>query len=201
MQLKSSFSGYPFPTDLTKEVILFRRKFAETEIILKPLHLSRDIKTIHKWVNMPYAKEFWQMAGSIGELYTFYEKLMQSGKAYSLVAFLNNTPVAQIDYYDVPFDEVKNFYDYKENDHGIHLLMAPNKLPVKSLTPHVMITALAFLFSLGIPRIMGEPDAANEKANKLVQKVGFSFIGQIKMSYKVANLYQYTQEDFLRKHG
>ncbi|MFX7895063.1 GNAT family protein, partial [Acinetobacter baumannii] len=72
---------------------------------------------------------------------------------------------------------------------------------VKGLTSQVMITALAFMFSLGIFIIMGEPDAANEKANKLVKKVGFSFLVQINMYYKVSNLYQYTREDFLRKHG
>ncbi|WP_346239590.1 GNAT family N-acetyltransferase [Niabella insulamsoli] len=201
MSIDISQNDFPFPTNLSAQVQLYRKEFSDKQITLKPLHLTRDIKTIHKWVNKPYAQTFWQMQGSIEILYAHYEKLLQSGKCYSLMAFLKDKPVAQIDYYATRFDEIYDLYEYEDNDYGIHLLMGPNKSAIKNLTPDVMVTALSFLFSIGIQRIMGEPDAANEKANKLVQKVGFRFIRQIQMSYKTANLYEYRKEAFLKIHG
>jgi RimJ/RimL family protein N-acetyltransferase len=185
-----------------KDIILFRRNFPETgnELVVKPLHLPRDIHIIHEWVNQPRAKKFWQMEGSVENLYRHYEDFLNAGTGYSLMCFLDNKPVAQIDYYKVAADEVKEHFDYKETDFGIHLLMGNYNQPIAHLTREVMITALAFLFTLDIDRIIGEPDAQNEKANKLVVDVGFRFIKTIQMSYKTANLYMFYKGDFINKY-
>lgn len=193
---------FPFFSEPMKDIILFRRKLSliEKDLIVKPLHLPRDINTIHQWVTQPYAKEFWQMDGPVETLYHHYEDFLNSGTGYSLMFFLDDHPVAQIDYYKVSGDEVKIHYEYEETDFGIHLLMGTFKSPVADLSKHVMITALAFLFSLDIRRIIGEPDARNIKANNLVQDVGFRFIKQIEMSYKTANFYIYDKNDFMIKY-
>jgi hypothetical protein len=73
--------------------------------------------------------------------------------------------------------------------------------PIAHLTRDVMVTALAFLFTLDIERIIGEPDVQNDKANKLVIDVGFRFIKPIQMSYKTANLYIFDKADFIRRYG
>jgi len=193
---------FPVFSELMKDIILFRRKLPDgKELIIKPLHLPRDINMIHKWVNRPEAKTFWQMDGSIEDLYRHYEEFLNAGTGYSLMCFLDDKPVAQIDFYKVATDEVKEHFDYKETDFGIHLLMGKYNTPVADLTRNVMITALAFLFTLDIGRVVGEPDARNTKANKLVMDVGFNFVKTIQMSYKTANLYLYDKADFISRYG
>lgn len=141
------------------------------------------------------------MEGSVEDLYLHYEDFLNAGKGFSLVCFLEDNPVAQIDYYKVSTDEVKEYFDYRETDFGIHLLMGIFHTPVSHLSRDVMITALAFLFTLDIGRVIGEPDALNEKANKLVVDVGFRFIKTIQMSYKTANLYLFDKVDFIKRYG
>ena len=193
---------FPFFSEQMKDVILFRRKLPviEKELVIKPLHLPRDINVIHQWVNQPYAKAFWQMDGPIEALYHHYENFLSSGTSYSLMCFLDNQPVSQVDYYKVSVDEVRNHFAYEETDFGIHLLMGKYNSRVADLSRNVMITALAFLFTLDIGRIVGEPDALNLKANKLVEDVGFRFIKAIQMSYKTANLYLYDKTDFMNRY-
>lgn len=195
-------NAFPFFSEEMKNIILFRRKLPEIEkdLIIKPLHLPRDINTIHQWTSQPSAKPFWQMDGPVEDLYTHYELFLNAGTGYSLMCFLEDNPIAQIDYYKVAADEVKEHFDYKETDFGIHLLMGNYSEPIPHLTRDVMITALAFLFTLDIDRVIGEPDAQNEKANKLVVDVGFRFIKTIQMSYKTANLYMFNKADFINRY-
>lgn len=192
-----------FFSEQMKKIVLFRRKLQNgKELIIKPLHLPRDIKTIHNWVNKPYAKAFWQMEGSADDIYLHYENFLNAGTGYSLMCFLEDKPIAQVDYYKAATDEIKEHFDYCETDFGIHLLMGSYKKPIAHLGRDVMITALAFLFTLtDIERIVGEPDARNEKANQLVVDVGFRFIKTIQMSYKTANLYMFEKTDFIKKYG
>lgn len=196
-------NAFPFFSEEMKEIIFYRSKLhkIEKDLIIKPLHLPRDINTIHQWVNQAYAKAFWQMDGPVEGLYRHYEDFLNAGTGYSLMCFLEEKPVAQVDYYKVSVDEVRNHFDYRETDFGIHLLMGKSNSPVADLSRNVMITALAFLFTLDIGRVIGEPDALNVKANKLVEDVGFRFIKPIRMSYKTANLYIYDKADFMDRHG
>lgn len=186
-----------------KEIILYKRKMPETgnDLVIKPLHLPGDIGIIHQWANSTRARQFWQMEGPVEKLYRYYEDFLNSGKGYSLMCLLLDKPIAQIDFYKVATDEVKEHFDYRETDFGIHLLMGNYDKPVSHLTREVMITGLAFLFTLDIDRIFGEPDALNTKANKLVIDVGFRFIKTIQMSYKTANLYCYNKTDFVNRYG
>lgn len=187
--------------DLAK-MVFHRKTFPEHgyEVIIKPLCLDRDIQTIHRWVNEPYAHRYWQMQGKIEELYLHYEKFLDSGIGYSLICFLRDKPMAQVDFYDVTADEIKDLYDARPGDHGIHVLMAPYQKPVPRLSANVVIACISFLFTLSIDRIIGEPDADNDRANDLVKRVGFRFMKQVQMSYKKANLYCYSREDFLKEH-
>ena len=191
-----------FSPQLQKNMVLYQRQLpgSDQKLEIRPLHLARDIRLLHSWVNLPYARAYWQMQGPVGRLYRHYEDFLNSGKGYSLMVFLQGRPVAQSDFYQVMSDELKEHYACQENDYGIHLLMGPCHTPIKGLTPNVMLTLLAFLFSLSIERVAGEPDIRNEKANRLVESIGFRFVKTIEMSYKTANLYLLERDDFFRRY-
>lgn len=184
-----------------KNIELFKRNFEDYTITIKPFSLIDHLDILYDWVNREYAKKFWGMHGSKKELYQHYDEFLESGRGYSLLFFIGKKPVAFVDYYQVQEDEVIKFYDFKESDFGIHLLMAPiSGAPISELSKNVMITCLSFMFNLNVDRVIGEPDINNKPANELVKKVGFRFLKEIEMSYKKANLYYYNKADFIAEH-
>jgi hypothetical protein len=160
--------------EFKRETVLHVQQFPDYTLEIRPLSLTRDIAVLHRWVNMDYAKTFWQMEGSYARIYHHYEKFLASGLGDSLMFF------------------------YPGNI-GIHLLMGPPTSPVKGLTTHVMLCGISYLFILGAQRIIGEPDINNTNANELVKRAGFEFVKPITLSYKTANLYFLEKANFLKK--
>lgn len=207
MTEKTNFGGYPKDNPLfnirgLSQMTFLTRPFPVEgyELAVKPLYPVRDIPTIHGWVNAPYALEYWQMPWSEEKLFRYYKTFLNSGAGYSLMFFIGDKPVAQINFYHVMSDEIKTFYDAKPNDYGIHVLMGRYKKPIARLSTNVVITCLYYLFSLSVDRVIGNPDSSNKRANELAQRVGFQFIKTVQMSYKEANLYRYTRVDFFNDH-
>ena len=180
--------------------ILYKKSFAGKNCVisLRLLSIKKDIELIYNWVNQEYAKRFWQMDGRpIDQLKETYQYIMLSDFAQSYLALLDNVPICQLDVYHALQDEVSLFYNAQEGDYGVHLLMAPNKKKISNLTIHVFQTFLEYFFSHSeVKRIVGEPDAANMNANKLVKTLGFQFQHKIAMSYKTANFYTCTRDNF-----
>lgn len=187
--------------ELKRTTVLHVQQFSAYTLEVRPLSLTRDIPVLHKWVNMEYAKTFWQMEGSYKKLYNHYEHFLASGLGDSLMFFYqgNPKPVGQMDFYNPRLDEVGSRYEVGEDDIGVHLLMGPPTNPVKGLTTNVMRCGISYLFESGAKRIIGEPDAGNVNANELVKRIGFRFIKPITLSYKTANLYILEKTEFLKK--
>lgn len=187
--------------DLKRKTVLHVQQFSDYRLEIRPLSLTRDITVLHQWVNMDYTKKFWQMEGSYTQIYHHYDKFLSSGAGDSLMFFFSgsSTPVAQVDFYNPMLDELGTMYDVQEDDIGIHLLMGPPVQPVKGLTTNVMLCCISYLFIMGAKRIIGEPDMNNEKANKLVKRVGFEFVKPVTLSYKTANLYFLEKDQFLKR--
>lgn len=187
--------------ELKRTILLHVQQFSSYALEVRPLSLTRDIPVLHKWVNMKYAKTFWQMDGSYKRLFNHYEQFLASGLGDSLMFFYpgNPMPVAQMDFYNPKLDEVGNMYEVHEDDVGVHLLMGPPTNPVKGLTTNVMRCGISYLFESGAKRIIGEPDKNSINANELVKRVGFQFIKSVELSYKTANLYILEKTEFLKR--
>lgn len=179
------------PTD-TKKV------FSKNNIQFRSLDLGTDISLIHDWVTQPYTHRFWQLNVSREKVYALYKNILRDPDGHSFIGLWDHQPICQVDVYRVMADEVHNHIpDAMENDCGMHLLMAPAKYPVTGLTRSVLTTFLHFYFSFPGAQIMyGEPDIENDKANQLVKSCGFTFLKNIPMSYKTANLYSITKQQF-----
>ncbi len=177
---------------------LFAKRFRSSTISLRSLDPEHDLRKIHKWVCLPYAKRFWQLDVGFAELHALYSSVMQCRHTHSIVAVYNNQLVAQVDLYHAPADEVSKCYAAGPNDYGIHFLMAPATERIPSFSTAVFSTAVEWLFGFAcVQRIIGEPDSLNEKANALVQRVGFRFQHPIALPDKLANLYFCKRSDFI----
>ena len=180
------------------------RKTADT-LSFRIVSLKTDLAVMHRWANHPHAKKYWQMDKTSAALYNYYFSQMDKNLGIVLLCCLNDAlPLAQIDIYHVIKDELGQCYEAAAHDYGVHLLMAPYReilckinLPLKKPAVHILKSTVELLFAYNtVQRIIVEPDKANTVANRLAQQAGFTFMKTIKLSYKVANLYQYKRSRY-----
>lgn len=178
-------------------------------LFIRPVDLERHIGIIHHWANLPYSSRFWQMQGDRASLYEYYRDKVKDIQYRIFFVCLEEMPIALFEVYRSADDEVSRYYDFGQNDYGIHLMMAPYrellgivKGRVRGISIDVLITILQYLFTFSsIENIVAEPDSENKGACDLATKVGFSFLKKITMSYKNANLYLFNKEEFSKLHG
>lgn len=183
--------------------IFFSRMFhsLESPVSLRSLDIETDLTVIHQWVNLDYAKQFWQMNVGLQELSAYYATIMTAPATHSIVAVYKCQLIAQIDLYKATQDVVGKLFQATEYDYGVHFLMAPNQLRIPSLSTIIFSTVIEFLFQCAcVKRVIGEPDSSNAKANALVQRIGFRFQKRITLPDKEANLYFCDRSGFIPFH-
>jgi RimJ/RimL family protein N-acetyltransferase len=169
---------------------LYSTESLNGRLSFRSLDLEKDIDTVFSWVNQEYARAFWQMNGSKEVLKNTYRDLLDNPHAHSFIALLKDQPVGQIDLYLVEADELSNHVDTAENDCGLHILMLPPRESKKNLAKDVLSAFIEFFFShANAGKLYAEPDAANATANLLAKNTGFTFLKEIDLSSKTANLY------------
>lgn len=169
----------------------------QKEISFRSMNLDTDLEMIHQWVNMDYTQKFWRLEGSSEKLYNLYYSIQRNSNGHSYIGLLDGSPVCQLDVYRVMADEINATISSGIHDCGFHLMMAPNKHPVKGLTVEVVKSFLFHFFSFNTPAVMyAEPDIRNQRSNQLLQRLGFEYLYPVKMSYKEAYLYSITKQKF-----
>jgi RimJ/RimL family protein N-acetyltransferase len=166
-------------------------------ISIRSLQIEKELPIIHQWVNLPYAQAYWQMAGPYEKLETIYSAIQENPHAHSFVGYLGEELVCQMDIYQVGIDELIDHLPGEDDQCGIHFLMAPLSRRVPGLSIQLFQLALHYYFSFpGSEKMFGEPDHQNQKANELVNCIGFQFLRTIELSYKKANLYVMEKQAF-----
>jgi hypothetical protein len=174
---------------------------AEKKFAFRSLVPDTDIDFLFDWVNMPYSRKFWQMDGSISNLYALLRESVDHPSQHSFIGLYNDHPVCQIDLYDVACDELKEHIICESNDCGLHLLMCPPSQMTRGLSLAMLRHFMQFYFSFPVAaRLFAEPDRANGFANRLAVKAGFQFVKTVQLSYKTANLYSVTKAQFYGAH-
>lgn len=190
-----------FPKPPLSNKPIYSATEADRTFAFRSLVPDTDIDFLFEWVNMPYSRKFWQMDGSISNLYALLSESVDNPRQHSYIGLLNDRPVCQVDLYDVLRDELKAHIDYQPNDCGLHLLTAPPRQSQKGLSLDMLRHFLRFYFSFEqTERLFAEPDHQNVLANRLAEKAGFRFLKEITLPYKTANLYCITKSQFHATH-
>ena len=171
-------------------------------ISFRSMALETDTDMIFDWVNRDYALKYWQLNGSRQRVFDTYYNIQRNSNGHSYIGLLDKKPICQFDVYRVMADEIIQYITADGNDCGFHLLMAPNDSPVQDLSLLVTRTFLQYYFSFQEARRMfAEPDIENQRSNRILQRAGFGFLQGIRMSYKTANLYCITKDEFNATHS
>ena len=141
-------------------------------VVVRPVDPATDAALLTDWVTAERAA-FWGMAelgrADVEEIYTWIDE-QEHLAAYLLV--LDDAPVGLLQTYDPQVDEIGGFYDRREGDVGIHLLLADDERR-SGRTPEVLAAGLDFVAHLpGCRRLVFEPDARNSASIALMERLG-----------------------------
>jgi len=186
------------PLHYPGEIIFTRRlKDINKDLSFRSFNLSADLDMVHQWVNMNYTLPYWRLNGTKQKLYDLYYSIQRNSNGHSYIGLLDEQPICQFDVYRILADEIKQYIPADEHDCGFHLLMAPNESPIKGLSVAIVQAYLHYYFKfLEATQMFAEPDIRNNRSNRILQRAGFQFHHSIEMSYKTANLYSITKQQF-----
>lgn len=188
---------YPEDTE-----IKYTRHFPEMDytLELRPFDMKKDLDIVYNWVNLDYAKKFWNMDGPIQSLEAFYIKNCCCDYSCSVVGLLNGEQVFVAEPYWPMRDIVGKYYDAQPHDYGFHMILRPPTNPPIPLSVNAFRVTMEYMFSFSkIGRIIGEADHRNTKVQDLVTQMGYQLMGVIALPDKHANLTICTREDHCKK--
>ncbi|MFC8798433.1 GNAT family N-acetyltransferase [Promicromonospora sp. NPDC057138] len=177
-----------YPADTTGRLLggargqeVWRRDFGPDGVItVHMLDPDADADVLHRWFTQPRAA-FWGMGehtrDEVRDTYAFVESL-PTHHAY-LVRW-DGEPVVLVQAYHPEHDPVATAYDARPGDLGLHFFLGSRGPTARHGSPEDPWTVLGpamrgFLFAgPGTDRIVGEPDARNEKALRRMIAMGFT---------------------------
>jgi penicillin amidase len=164
-----------------------------------PLVPAEDLDLIYQWVTQPRAR-FWGMTEHTREdVLGIYEFLDALETHHAFLVVLDGEPMALFQTYEPLHDPVGEAYAAREEDIGMHLLLAPATRPVPHFTPRLATSLIRYMFSVpGKDRIVVEPDARNTKAVRRLDATCFELGPVIQLAEKEAQLAFLTRERFDR---
>lgn len=168
------------------------------KLSLRPLDLEFDSVLIHRWVIQPYAQYWGMQEYTLMDVKSTYEAIVTTGHHKVFIGSYNNTPAFLMEFYEASKDRISDYYDVKEGDYGMHILVAPVEKRIPNFTWHVFATVLDYFFSQEVvERIVVEPDVHNEKIHKLNKKAGFCYDKEIELPEKLAALAFCKRVDYI----
>ncbi len=144
---------------------------------------------LYQWVVQDYAR-YWNMRDfSKPELEAFYTQLLAQPDKAAFIGQYAGEPAFLFELYAPENTPLSDHYQGEQGDCGMHLLVAPARLPRSGFTLAVMRTVMQFIFSEpDIKRVVVEPDIENHKIHRLNCSVGFMHIKPVQLPDKCAYL-------------
>ena len=166
-------------------------------ISIKPFEIERDIKQLHHWVTQPYAKYWGLLDASLENVTAEYQSLLKQSGNFIFMGLVNHKPAFLLEVYEPEHSELANINTVKQDDRGMHILIAPPDEKQHGFSFQVICQAMQFIFDhFNTDRIVVEPDSSNTKIHKLNRRVGFVHDREIQLKSKNAYLAFCTKKQF-----
>lgn len=164
---------------------------------LRLLDPRYDSGVLHRWVTQPHAR-FWGMQShSQKAVADFYRDLLEQHPRGAYLGLYRDRPAFLLERYQALHDPVGACYPARQDDFGMHILVAPPQQALSGFTWAIFQTIVEFMFSdPQVARIVVEPDVRNEKIHRLNKRAGFAYQHQIALPNKTAWLAFCTREQY-----
>lgn len=159
----------------------------DTHFAVRPVDAARDAGVLHSWVSQERAA-FWGMGDcSEARVAEIYAWMTEQEHLDALLVHIDDVPVGVLQTYDPFVDEIGDFYDRREGDLGIHLLLSDD-VTRRGRTGALVGFLLAELFGRpGVERLVLEPDARNERSCAMAERIGAERGPRVRLRTSVAD--------------
>lgn len=184
---------------------LYRKHLAATGEVFE-LHRARldeHGEPFHRWQNTPHVAEAWNEEGTREEHDAYLRERREDPHVEPLVGTLDGTPFAYVEVYWAREDRIGPHCDPGPYDQGLHLLVGEPSFLGGGRTAAWMRATFHFMF-LREPRttrLVGEPDAGNDRVIGRLRETGWSKQGEFEFPHKRAALLTLDRHAFFgRQH-
>jgi len=135
---------------------------------------AADLPRLRRWLEKPHVARWWPDAGAgVAEI---ARGLEEPGFAAYLV-WHGGRPFAYLQVYD-PFAEAGHPYrDHPAGSRGLDTIIGVSAMRGRGHGPAMLSVMAERLFAAGAPRLLIDPDPANERAIRAYEKAGFRHLG------------------------
>ncbi|MFH0516358.1 GNAT family N-acetyltransferase [Streptomyces sp. M41] len=158
---------------------------------LVPVHITRDLPIISRWMNDPAVATFWELAGPPDATEKHLEsQLSGDGRSVPCLGLLDGTPMSYWEIYRADLDPLARHYPARPHDTGVHLLIGAVGDRGRGLG-RTLLRAVADLVldkRSACARVVAEPDMRNTPSVAAFLGAGFRFSAEIDLPAKRAAL-------------
>lgn len=183
---------------MSNRPILFQKQIPHLgTLALTQLQIPDDIPVVHDWVTREYARYWGMRDRSVAEVEAAYRDIVKTPRSRVFLGLRDGLPAFLLECYSPLEDAVRECYEARLGDRGMHILMGPAEAPLTGFTWQVFTCVMDFLFSdETAERIVVEPDVRNEKIHRLNRRAGFQYADIVRLPTKTAHLAFCTRDQY-----
>ncbi|WLR43131.1 GNAT family N-acetyltransferase [Bacillus carboniphilus] len=154
------------------DIVIYDHELGKV-ISFRPVDYNRDLHTLHEWMHQRHIAPFWKLDVPLEEFKEYLQKSLQAEHKRIFMGFINDEPVCYVIAYSVMKDPIKDYYDARGTDLGMHLLVGSRKHLNRLEAPVIIRSMILFLLErFSCERIIGEPDIRNRIVIPILTQYG-----------------------------
>ncbi|MGI8314301.1 GNAT family N-acetyltransferase [Halobacillus mangrovi] len=155
----------------------------------RPLDYEKDVELLYEWMHQKHIAPFWKLNLPMAEFKSWVHKSVEAEHKDCYIGSYEGNPVCYLIAYSVKEDPIKDYYDYQDQDLGMHLLIGPRSYLNKKDGLSIIRAMIIFLLKrYQTERIVGEPDIRNRIVIPILKEIGGEVLGRIELPNKKATL-------------
>lgn len=184
------------PPDLLRRCATPERDGLPGTFTLRLLDPDGDLDVLHSWMNDPEVARYWNKAWPREQIAAYLREQQLSSHSTPYVGELNGVPMSYWELYRADLDPLAQYYDAREHDAGVHLLLDPTDCRGRRLGADLLRVVSAWQLDADplATRVIGEPDASNVRLIRVATLAGFRHVADIDLPHKRAALIIRTRD-------
>lgn len=172
------------------------------EFSLRRLDPQRDVGLVHSWMNDPEAAAFWKMPWPLAEIASYLHRQDRSAHSTPYLGEMDGVPMSYWELYRADLDPLAQYYNAREHDAGMHLLLGPAKYRGRRLAVALVRAVSTWQLDADprATRVVGEPDINNVRTIRVGELAGFRRITDLDLPNKRAVLMIRERQPLLAPH-
>lgn len=182
--------------------LLYRRYLKEIDktITFRVVNPELDLEIFHKWQNLTWVADFWELNKSKNELLTYLQNGLRDPHQIPAIMELDGKPCGYFEFYWVKEDRLGPYYESSDYDQGFHFLIGEREALGSKSTSAIINSNIHYLFmrESRTQRVMAEPRSDN---NKVLRYMGNHWhkLKEFDFPHKHAFLLECTRERFFNE--